>query len=147
VKDVRRFLDELKLDLPELFRKPTAAPAPPRRPSREAALPQGMPVDASKSVFHARVAHYAPLMGVSPNKIFIKEQRTLWGSCSARGNLNFNRKLLKAPPEILDYVVVHELAHLRHMNHSKRFWDFVATQCPEWKARRTWLRLNAARLG
>jgi predicted metal-dependent hydrolase len=136
VSEVRRFLDGLKLDLPELF-------LPKERPVSTAAP---RPLDSSKSVFHARVAHYAPLMGVIPNKIFLKEQRTLWGSCSVRGNLNFNKRLLNAPPEILDYVVIHELAHLRHMNHSRNFWDFVAVQCPEWKARRKWLRLNSTLL-
>jgi hypothetical protein len=141
--DVRRFLDELRAELPDLFQK--RATAGPRRRPEPPDEPRA-PVDPSKSVFHARVAHYAPLMGVTPNRIFLKEQRTLWGSCSARGNLNFNRRLLKAPAEILDYVVVHELAHLRHMNHSKKFWDFVGEWCPDWKARRRWLRENATLL-
>lgn len=131
IADVRQFLDGLRSELPELFRGPPARPAP---------------LEPGRSVFHARVAHYAPLMGVTPNKIFLKEQRTLWGSCSARGNLNFNRRLLQAPPEVLDYVVVHELAHLKHMNHSKRFWAFVEAHCPDWKARRKWLRVNSALL-
>lgn len=73
----------------------------------------------------SRCSHYAPLMGVSYGTITIREQKTRWGSCSAKGNLNFNWKLVLMPPEILDYVVVHELAHRLQMNHSAAFWAEV----------------------
>ena len=76
----------------------------------------------------------------------IKDQRTLWGSCSGRKNLNFNWRLAAAPPEALDYVVIHELCHLREMNHSKKFWALVGLACPDSAARRKWLKENYAAL-
>ena len=87
-----------------------------------------------------RVEYYAELMGVSYGRITIREQKTRWGSCSCKGNLNFNWKLMLMPPEILDYVVVHELAHRKEMNHSRDFWDMVAGVMPEYKEYRKWLR-------
>jgi len=85
-------------------------------------------------------------MEIVPNKVFLKNQRTRWGSCSVKGNLNFNRALAGAPAEVVDYVVIHELAHLREMNHSPRFWEIVDRWCPEQKAHRRWLRQNAGLL-
>jgi predicted metal-dependent hydrolase len=90
--------------------------------------------------------HWSAVMGVAPKRVFLKNQRTLWGSCSSRGNLNFNRALAGAPAEIVDYVVIHELAHLKEMNHSRRFWGVVEAWCPEHKQRRRWLRQNASLL-
>jgi hypothetical protein len=81
--------------------------------------------DAQRDLFESRVAHWSGVMGVSPRRVFLKNQRTLWGSCSTRGNLNFNRALAEAPPEVVDYVVIHELAHLAVPDHSKAFWDIV----------------------
>ena len=93
----------------------------------------------------ARCSHYAPLMGVSYGTITIREQKTRWGSCSAKGNLNFNWKLALMPEEILDYLVVHELAHRVEMNHSPAFWAVVAEEIPDYKTRREWLRQNGAK--
>ena len=73
-------------------------------------------------------------------RVSIKEQKSRWGSCSRQGNLNFNWRLLLAPLPVLDYVVIHELAHLKELNHSPRFWAIVAQTCPEYAARRRWLR-------
>lgn len=87
-----------------------------------------------------RTAYFAALMGVSYNRISIRSQKTRWGSCSAQGNLNFHWKLILMPPEILDYVVVHELAHRREMNHSERFWVQIERMLPDYKQRRKWLR-------
>ena len=89
-----------------------------------------------------RTALYAERMQVSYKRITIRDQKTRWGSCSTAGNLNFNWKLILMPPEILDYVVVHELAHRREMNHSSRFWAQVAEILPDYKARRQWLKEN-----
>ena len=89
-----------------------------------------------------RVAHYAARMGVTYGRITIRHQRTRWGSCSSNGNLNFNCLLMLAPSEVLDYVVVHELAHRREMNHSAAFWKVVATWMPDYKKYRKWLRDN-----
>lgn len=82
-------------------------------------------------------------MGVRPQRIRVKDQRSLWGSCSRQGTLNFNWRLILTPPAVLDYVVIHELAHLLEMNHSKRFWGHVAAWCPDHKAHRRWLRENS----
>ena len=96
--------------------------------------------------FPERTAHFAPLIGVTYSRITIRSQKTRWGSCSAAGNLNFNCLLLLAPPEVLDYVVVHELCHRKFMDHSPRFWAEVARVMPDYKLHRKWLRDNGPRL-
>jgi predicted metal-dependent hydrolase len=88
----------------------------------------------------------AGALGVSYNRIEIRDQRTRWGSCSPRGTLSFNWRLALAPFEVLDYVVVHELCHLREPNHSPRFWRLVAERRPGWLEQRTWLREHGAEL-
>lgn len=100
----------------------------------------------AREIFARRVAYYANKLGVSYGKIRVKEQKTRWGSCSEKGNLNFNWKLLLAPPQILDYVVVHEVCHLKHMNHSADFWSCVKGLLPEYESQRTWLREHAGEL-
>lgn len=87
-----------------------------------------------------RAAFYSRSMGVSYGRITIRQQKTRWGSCSIRGNLNFNWKLALMPQDILDYVVVHELAHRREMNHSPAFWKIVEEVLPDYKERRKWLK-------
>lgn len=93
-------------------------------------------------VLRRRTAYFADRMGVDYGRITIRDQRTRWGSCSARGNLNFNWRLILAPAEVLDYVVVHELAHRREMNHSGQFWRLVGNVLPDYQARRQWLKKN-----
>jgi hypothetical protein len=88
----------------------------------------------------ARLAHFAPQVGRAARKLVIRAQRTRWGSCSARGTISLNWRLMQAPPEILDYVVVHELCHLLVPNHSLRFWAEVARVLPDWRHQRTALR-------
>ena len=87
-----------------------------------------------------RVEYFAPLVGVTYNRIFIKEQKTRWGSCSSLGNLNFNWKLILLNEKLLDYVVVHELAHRKQMNHSPTFWAEVERVLPDYRERRRRLR-------
>lgn len=96
--------------------------------------------EKAREVLTQRVEHYAKAMGVTYGRIAIREQKTRWGSCSAPGNLNFNWKLILMPPGVLDYVVVHELAHRREMNHSDRFWAVVEYYMPEYKKYRKWLK-------
>lgn len=98
-----------------------------------------MKKDARK-ILPSRCEYYAPLMGVSYNRIAIKAQRSRWGSCSTKKNLNFNCLLMLCPEEIQDYVVVHELSHLKEMNHSPAFWAEVGKILPDYKKRRRWLR-------
>ena len=98
--------------------------------------------DRALQVIPARVAHYASLLGVSYGRIAIRAQKTKWGSCSSKGNLNFNCLLMLAPPEVLDSVVVHELCHRKHMNHSAAFYAEIARVMPDYKARHAWLKQN-----
>ena len=100
----------------------------------------------ARRVFLARTAYFAPVVGVSCSRISVRSQRTKWGSCSAKGGLNFNCLLLLAPTEVLDYVVVHELCHRLEMNHSPRFWAEVERVLPDYAASRKWLRQNGGSL-
>lgn len=89
-----------------------------------------------------RVAYFAPKVGVTYGRITIRSQRSRWGSCSSKGNLNFNCLLMLAPPEVLDYVVVHELCHRKEMNHSAKFWAEVEKVLPDYGPQRKWLKEN-----
>ncbi|MBP5733087.1 MAG: M48 family metallopeptidase [Lachnospiraceae bacterium] len=102
--------------------------------------------EQAKEVIPQRVAVYASLIGVTYHRITIRNQRTRWGSCSTKGNLNFNVALMKVPPQVLDYVVVHELCHRLEMNHSARFWERVGAVYPEYKIWRKWLKDNGSRI-
>lgn len=93
-----------------------------------------------------RVRHFASLLGVSYGRITIRNQRTRWGSCSAKGNLNFNCLLMLAPEDVRDYVVVHELCHRLEMNHSPRFWAHVGSVLPDYREQKKWLRANGQSL-
>ena len=98
--------------------------------------------EEAKKVLGAKCRFFAEKMQVDYGRITIREQKTRWGSCSGAGNLNFNWKLVLMPEEIQDYLVVHELAHRREMNHGKQFWALVAAEIPDYKGRRDWLRLH-----
>ena len=87
-----------------------------------------------------RVRHYCEAMGVTVGYVTVKNQKTRGGSCSAKGNVNFNYQLAFLPDELLDYVVIHELAHRRHMNHSRAFWAEVEKYCPDYLERREQLK-------
>ena len=96
--------------------------------------------EAAREYIPKRVSYYQPIVGGSYTRITIRSQKTRWGSCSAKGTLSFNWRLMLAPPAILDYVVVHELCHLTHMNHSPAFWQTVEKAFPDYKNARKWLR-------
>ena len=93
-----------------------------------------------------RAAYYAKILGVRYNRITIRNQRTRWGSCSAKGNLNFNCILMLTPPEAIDSVVVHELCHLKHMNHSKAFYQEIEKVFPDYDQWHRWLKANQPQL-
>jgi len=94
----------------------------------------------------AVVKLYASAIGVSYGRITIRSQRTRWGSCSGKGNLNFNCLLMLVPESVLHYVVVHELCHRIEMNHSARFWALVEAVLPDYRVRRQWLKENGGAL-
>lgn len=145
-RDVRLFLNGLASELPDIF----PAPRPYLRPCSPRAVRPAGPAAAerknAKEIIRARVEYWASVLNLEYGRVFVKDQRTLWGSCSGKKNLNFNWRLAAAPPEALDYVVIHELCHLREMNHSKKFWALVLAACPDYKVRRRWLRDNCALL-
>lgn len=93
-------------------------------------------------VLRQQTRQWADKMGVEYNQIFIKDQHTLWASCSSKKNINYSYRLLKMPEVIMNYLIVHELAHLMHMNHGPQYWEFVAQFCPQYKEHRKWLNDN-----
>ena len=98
--------------------------------------------DKALKVIPARVKYYAPLLGVAYGRITIRNQRSRWGSCSGKKNLNFNCLLMLTPPEVIDSVVVHELAHLKEMNHSERFYAEILRMFPDYWKWHGWLKEN-----
>ncbi len=102
--------------------------------------------ERAREALTARVGHYAALLGVRHARLTVRDTRTRWGSCSSRGGLNFSWRLILAPPPILDYVVLHEVAHLRELNHGPRFWAMLAEHCPEYRLHQGWLKEHGARL-
>ena len=96
--------------------------------------------DKALKVIPERVAYFAPKVGVTYGKVTIRNQKTRWGSCSSKGNLNFNCLLMLTPPEVIDSVVVHELCHRKEMNHSDRFYAEVLRVFPEYHKWSRWLK-------
>lgn len=96
--------------------------------------------EETRRLVRERIAHFNAHYRVPVGKVFIKNHKSRWGSCSERGNLNFNYKLLLLPPEVADYIIVHELCHLREFNHSSQFWALVAQTLPHHQALRRTLR-------
>lgn len=94
----------------------------------------------------AACAYHANNLGLHYRSISIRDQRTRWGSCSSEGRLNFSWRLILAPPEVLDYVAAHEVAHLQEMNHRPQFWALVEKTCPKMAQHRAWLKKNGASL-
>ena len=135
VEDVREFLSGLKREFPGVFAG-DARGAPEQPGGRQLA----------RDVFARRAAHWGREMGVAFKSVRVKDQRSRWGSCTRKGSLNFNWRVAMAPPDVLDYLVIHELSHLLEMNHSRRFWAHVARWSPDYKAHRRWLREHGHKL-
>ncbi len=102
--------------------------------------------EKARTVFAERLAIHAPRLGVAPPPLRLSSARTRWGSCSHHGGIALNWRLMFMPLAIVDYVVCHELAHLKEMNHSPRFWSVVEQLCPDWQARRLELRRLARQI-
>lgn len=100
----------------------------------------------AKVVIPEKVKHYAPIVGVDYGRITIRCQRTRWGSCSSKGNLNFNCLLMLMPDEVIDSVVVHELCHRKQMNHSAAFYSEINKVFPAYKQCQKWLKENGGKI-
>lgn len=98
----------------------------------------------AKRLIPPRVKVFAEKYGFSYNSVKITSAKTRWGSCTSKRNLNFTYRLILAPQKVIDYVIVHELCHLRQMNHSKKFWDEVAAIMPDYKVQEHWLKEHGA---
>jgi predicted metal-dependent hydrolase len=101
---------------------------------------------AARELVAMLIDEEAPEIGVEPVRVQIGDQRSRWGSCSTRGTLSFNWRLVLAPFDVLDYVVVHELCHLREPNHSRRFWKLLESRRPGWHEQRDWLHEHGPEL-
>jgi len=93
-----------------------------------------------------RVADLAELHGIEVMRVTVRNQRSRWGSCSRRGTISLNWRLIQTPEQVRDYIILHELAHRRHMNHSQRFWQEVERLCPEYLEAERWLKLHGRSL-
>lgn len=146
---IRRFLVEkqhwLITKYLETEQKQEAIPCSDLTDTQRAALTRRY-IDAAKEYFPKRVAYFHQFTGGTYSRITIRDQKTRWGSCSSKGTLSFNWRLMLAPPAILDYVVVHELCHLRHMDHSPAFWQAVGEVFPDYASARKWLRKHGQEL-
>ncbi len=98
--------------------------------------------EEAQTIIAERAAHYATLAGLRYRRVQLSHAKKRWGSCSSRGNLRFNWRLVMAPLEAIDYVVVHELAHLAEQNHGRRFWEKVKAMFPDYKKQVDWLKQN-----
>ena len=94
-----------------------------------------------------RISVFQPVIGGEFGRVAVRDQRSRWGSCSSKHNLNFNWKLIMAPPQVLDYVVIHELCHLHEFNHSARFWRLVEGVMPDYEVWKKWLKNHGGELG
>jgi hypothetical protein len=130
------FLDGDKLAVsPDLFNNGLLEPA----------LEQWYRTEAAKLITE-KTTKLSSQMGIDYKRIVIRGQKTRWGSCSRKKNLSFNWKLIMAPEPVVEYVIIHELIHLKEMNHSKKFWELVAQHCPGWREHKKWLKQHEADL-
>lgn len=117
-------------------------PGDPFRPDLKQMIEDGMK-RLAKTELPECVETLAARVGKHPSQVTVRGQKTRWGSCSSKGGLSLNWRLVQVPWEVRDYVVIHELCHLEHMNHSKRFWALVGRHCPQYQASEAWLRAHS----
>ncbi|RKM61397.1 M48 family peptidase [Butyrivibrio sp. CB08] len=148
LREINRFVGEKADWIDKSLRKMKERQEEISQEGKEPLSPQEVKllVTRAKRIIPQRVRYYAGIMGVTYGRITIRMQKSRWGSCSGKGNLNFNCLLMRTPDEIIDYVVVHELCHLKEMNHSKRFWAEVEKIIPDYKERRKWLKDHESEL-
>lgn len=144
--EIRKFVEEKSSWLANHLQKQQEAMASLRAEGRFTDREIERMVKLAKQVISEKVAYYARLMDVTYGRISIRKQKTRWGSCSREGNLNFNCLLMMTPPEVQDYVVVHELSHRLEMNHSPRFWAQVEKMLPDYRNSRKWLKEHGSRM-
>ena len=136
--DIHRFVEEKSPWIAKHLASIQARPQEPKFTPEEISIL----AQRAKTALPPRIAHYAQLMGVTYGRITIRSQRSRWGSCSSKGNLNFNCLLMLTPLEVWDYIIVHELAHRKHMNHSAAFWAEVEKILPNYRNQVRWLKEN-----
>ncbi|WGS64718.1 M48 family metallopeptidase [Marinitoga aeolica] len=96
----------------------------------------------AKKIINERLEYYSKIMNLKYGKVYIRDQKTRWGSCSGKNNLSFNFRIIMAPMRKIDYIIVHELAHILHKHHQKSFWDYVSKYCDDYLESRKWFREN-----
>lgn len=100
----------------------------------------------ARNLVQTRMNYYNQIINKPIGKVRIKNQKSRWGSCSSKGNLNFNWRIILMPDDMCDYIIVHELCHLKYMNHSKMFWSSVESILPDYKERQRWIKENTTKL-
>ena len=96
--------------------------------------------EQARTILGEKIVYYAQLLGVSCNQFRIKEQKTRWGSCSNKGNINLNWRIILAPESVVNYLVLHEVAHLKQLNHSSAFWQLIEKHLPDYRSCKKWLK-------
>lgn len=145
MSDIEWFMNQKEQWITEKYQAAMVdKPEPERVPIPEYVSKQWLQTEGAAR-FQQKIAGWAERRDVTYGRVTIRDQKTRWGSCSSRGNLNFNWRLLLMPEDVMDYVVVHELAHRREMNHSSAFWKIVETYLPDYRIRRQWLKENGIR--
>jgi hypothetical protein len=124
----------------EIFINPTEAPADPSWKDSHTEQLNRFLKRTARTYIEPRTKQISEQMSIDYHHLRLKELSSRWGSCSSDGNLNFNWRLVHCPPEVIDYVIVHELAHRKHMDHSQRFWNLVAEYTPDHRIHRGWLK-------
>ena len=143
---IRQFVDSRADWIKAHLAKAAATAAEAQAAGRFSQEQKAAMIETARRILPERVAFFAPQVGVTAGSISVRTQKTRWGSCSKAGNLSFNALLTQAPPEVLDAIVVHELCHVKHMNHSADFYREVRRVLPDYDRRMRWLKEHGAAL-